>query len=87
MSLCIEKRIDYESDLSNYGTCWINFDMPLAEIVFDFMTVWKRFLKDMLLWLCPIGMRTSNLVKDILLNATVVDALSLLIHVDNAYHR
>jgi GTP-binding protein LepA len=31
-------------------------------------------------------MRTSNLVKvDILLNATV-DALSLLIHVDNAYH-
>jgi GTP-binding protein LepA len=33
----------------------------------------------------PIGMRTSNLVKvDILLNA--VDALSLLIHVDNAYH-
>jgi GTP-binding protein LepA len=34
-----------------------------------------------------IGMRTSNLVKvDILLNATVVDALSLLIHVDNAYH-
>jgi translation elongation factor EF-4 len=26
--------IDYESDLSNYGTCWINFDMPLAEIVF-----------------------------------------------------
>jgi translation elongation factor EF-4 len=28
--------IDYESDLSNYGTCWINFDMPLAEIVFDF---------------------------------------------------
>jgi GTP-binding protein LepA len=79
--------IDYESDLSNYGTCWINFDMPLAEIVFDFMTVWKRFLKDMLLWLCPIGMRTSNLVKDILLNATVVDALSLLIHVDNAYHR
>jgi GTP-binding protein LepA len=32
-------------------------------------------------------MRTSNLVKvDILLNATVVDALSLLIHVDNAYH-
>jgi hypothetical protein len=40
--------VDYESDLSNYGTCWINFDMPLAEIVFDFMTVWKRFLKDML---------------------------------------
>jgi GTP-binding protein LepA len=32
-------------------------------------------------------LRTSNLVKvDILLNATVVDALSLLIHVDNAYH-
>jgi GTP-binding protein LepA len=79
--------IDYESDLSNYGTCWINFDMPLAEIVFDFYDRLKTVSKDMLLWLCSIGMRTSNLVKvDILLNATVVDALSLLIHVDNAYH-
>jgi GTP-binding protein LepA len=32
-------------------------------------------------------MRTSNLVKvDILLNATIVDALSALIHADNAYN-
>jgi GTP-binding protein LepA len=33
----------------------------------------------------PIGMRTSSLVKDILLNATIVDALSSLMHTDNAY--
>jgi GTP-binding protein LepA len=33
----------------------------------------------------PIGMRTSSLVKvDILLNATIVDALSSM-HTDNAY--
>jgi GTP-binding protein LepA len=46
----------------------------------------KTVSKDMLFDYAPIGMRTSNLVIDILLNATVVDALSLLIHVDNAYH-
>ena len=33
----------------------------------------------------PVGLRTSNLVKvDILLNAQIVDALSALIHADNA---
>jgi GTP-binding protein LepA len=85
---CISKSgIDYESDLSNYGTCWINFDMPLAEIVFDFMTVWKRFQRICFVWLCSYWDANFKLSKvDILLNATVVDALSLLIHVDNAYH-
>jgi GTP-binding protein LepA len=85
MSLCIEnvdwlltKRIDYRKS-------WIDFDMPLAEIVFDFMTVWKPFLRLCFFWLYIIGMRTSSLVKvDILLNATIVDALSSLMHTDNA---
>jgi GTP-binding protein LepA len=41
----------------------------------------------MLRLIMPQSGCTSNLVKvDILLNATIVDALSLLIHVDNAYH-
>jgi GTP-binding protein LepA len=53
--------------------------MPLAEIVFDFYDRLKTVSKGYVSFdYAPIGMRTSNLVKvDILLNATVVDALSL----------
>jgi GTP-binding protein LepA len=53
--------------------------MPLAEIVFDFYDRLKTVSKGYASFdYAPIGMRTSNLVKvDILLNATVVDALSL----------
>lgn len=60
--------------------------MPLAEIVFDFYDRLKTVSKGYASFdYTPIGMRTSNLVKvDILLNATIVDALSSLMHVDNA---
>jgi GTP-binding protein LepA len=58
--------------------------MPLAEIVFDFYDRLKTVSKGYFDY-TPIGMRTSSLVKvDILLNATV-DALSSLMHTDNAY--
>ena len=62
--------------------------MPLAEIVFDFYDRLKTVSKGYASFdYSPIGMRTSNLVKvDVLLNATIVDALSALIHADNAYH-
>jgi GTP-binding protein LepA len=60
--------------------------MPLGRIVFDFCqskTVSKGYAS---FDYTPIGMRTSSLVKvDILLNATIVDALSSLMHTDNAY--
>ena len=82
MSLCIEKR-----GLITNQT-YLTFDMPLAEIVFDFYDRLKTVSKGYASFdYSPIGMRTSNLVKvDILLNGTIVDALSSLIHVDNAYH-
>ncbi|MFB0911051.1 MAG: elongation factor 4, partial [Flavobacterium sp.] len=89
MSLCIEKRglITNQTYLTTERV-ELTFDMPLAEIVFDFYDRLKTVSKGYASFdYAPIGMRTSNLVKvDILLNATVVDALSLLIHVDNAYH-
>jgi GTP-binding protein LepA len=89
MSLCIEKRglITNQTYLTT-DRVELTFDMPLAEIVFDFYDRLKTVSKGYASFdYAPIGMRTSNLVKvDILLNATVVDALSLLIHVDNAYH-
>lgn len=89
MSLCIEKRgqITNQTYLTPERV-ELTFEMPLAEIVFDFYDRLKTVSKGYASFdYHPIGMRTSRLVRlDILLNGTVVDALSSLIHTDNAYH-
>ncbi len=88
MSLCIEKRgvITNQTYLTTERV-ELNFDMPLAEIVFDFYDHLKTVSKGYASFdYSPIGMRPSKLVKvDILLNGNPVDALSALIHADNAY--
>ena len=88
MSLCIEKRgvITNQTYLTTERV-ELNFDMPLAEIVFDFYDRLKTVSKGYASFdYSPIGMRPSKLVKvDILLNSDPVDALSALIHSDNAY--
>jgi GTP-binding protein LepA len=87
MSLCIEKRglITNQTYLTTERV-ELNFDMPLAEIVFDFYDRLKTVSKGYASFdYTPIGLRTSKLVRvDILLNAQPVDALSALIHADNA---
>ncbi len=87
MSLCIEKRgqITNQTYLTTERV-ELNFDMPLAEIVFDFYDRLKTVSKGYASFdYSPIGMRVSKLVRvDILLNAQPVDALSALIHADNA---
>ncbi|MDT8346495.1 MAG: translation elongation factor 4 [Flavobacteriaceae bacterium] len=89
MSLCIEKRgmIKNQTYLTPERV-ELTFDMPLAEIVFDFYDRLKTVSKGYASFdYSPIGMRTSKLVRvDILLNAQPVDALSALIHIDNAYN-
>ncbi|GAA3566720.1 translation elongation factor 4 [Snuella lapsa] len=89
MSLCIEKRgmITNQTYLTT-DRVELNFDMPLAEIVFDFYDRLKTVSKGYASFdYHPIGMRSSKLVRvDILLNAQPVDALSALIHADNAQH-
>ena len=88
MSLCIEKRgvITNQTYLTTERV-ELNFDMPLAEIVFDFYDRLKTVSKGYASFdYSPIGLRSSKLVKvDILLNSDPVDALSALIHSDNAY--
>ena len=88
MSLCIEKRgqIQNQTYLTTQRVELI-FDMPLAEIVFDFYDRLKTVSKGYASFdYSPIGMRISKLVKvDLLLNGSSVDALSSLIHTDNAY--
>ncbi|MCH8534327.1 MAG: translation elongation factor 4 [Flavobacteriaceae bacterium] len=88
MSLCIEKRGEIKNQ--NYLTTdrvELTFDMPLAEIVFDFYDRLKTVSKGYASFdYSPIGMKKSKLVKvDVLLNANKVDALSALLHQDNAY--
>jgi len=89
MSLCIEKRglITNQTYLTTERV-ELNFDMPLAEIVFDFYDRLKTISKGYASFdYTPIGMRPSKLVRvDILLNAQPVDALSALIHAENAVH-
>jgi len=88
MSLCIEKRGNITNQ--TYLTperVELSFDMPLAEIVFDFYDRLKTISKGYASFdYSPIGMRESKLVRvDILLNAQPVDALSALVHFDNAH--
>ncbi len=89
MSLCIEKRgmITNQTYLTTERV-ELTFDMPLAEIVFDFYDRLKTVSKGYASFdYSPIGMRESKLVRlDILLNGNSVDALSALIHADNAQH-
>ena len=88
MSLCIDKR----GVLSNqvYLTTdrvELTFEMPLGEIVFDFYDKLKSISRGYASFdYFPLEYRRSNLAKlDILLNGDQVDALSALIHRDNAY--
>lgn len=88
MSLCIDKRgqITNQTYLTTERV-ELTFDMPLAEIVFDFYDRLKTVSKGYASFdYAPIGMRVSKLVRvDILLNAQPVDALSALVHFDNAH--
>ncbi|MEY2969922.1 MAG: elongation factor 4, partial [Bacteroidota bacterium] len=88
MSLCIGKRgiLTNQTYLTS-DRVELSFDMPLAEIVFDFYDRLKTISKGYASFdYHPIGYRESVLVKvDVMLNSEPVDALSALIHKDNAY--
>ena len=88
MNLCTNKRGVLQSQ--NYLTTnrvELTFEMPLAEIVFDFYDKLKSISKGYASFdYHPYEYKLSKLVKlDILLNGEQVDALSTLIHFDNAY--
>ncbi len=88
MTLCINKRglIINQSYLTT-DRVEMNFEMPLAEVVFDFFDKLKTISKGYASFdYSPIGYRESDMVKlDILMNKEIVDALSAVIHRDRAY--
>jgi len=88
MKLCIDKRGVMKNQLYlPNNRVEITFEMPLAEIVFDFYDKLKSISKGYASFDYHItGFKQANLVRlDILLNGEMVDALSTLIHRDNAY--
>ena len=90
MELCQNKRgtyinMEYIDDIRVN----IHYEIPLAEIVYDFFDKLKSYTKGYASFDYElIGYKESNLVKmDILLNGEIVDALSVIVHKDFAYER
>lgn len=87
MTLCLGKRGELiKQDYISGNRMELIFDIPLGEIVFDFYDKLKSISKGYASFDYHMNdYRTSKLIKlDILLNGESVDALSSLIHFDNA---
>jgi GTP-binding protein LepA len=89
MSLCLDKRGVVKNQVYlTTDRVELTFEMPLAEIVFDFYDRLKTISRGYASFdYHPSGYKQSDLVKlDIMLNGDQVDALSALIHRENSYY-
>jgi GTP-binding protein LepA len=89
MTLCLEKRGTLiKQEYLTTDRVELMFDLPLGEIVFDFYDKLKSISKGYASFdYHVLDFRPAKLVRlDILLNGEMVDALSTLIHVSNAYN-
>lgn len=89
MKLCLDKRgILKNTVFLTSNRVELTFDMPLGEIVFDFYDRLKSISKGYASFDYHLnGYQPAKLVRlEILLNGDYVDALSTLIHQDNAYN-
>ncbi|MFC5604033.1 translation elongation factor 4 [Sporosarcina koreensis] len=90
MELCQQKRGNFKTmDYLDASRVNIIYELPLAEIVYDFFDQLKSGTKGYASFDYElIGYKTSKLVKmDILLNGEQVDALSFIVHRDFSYER
>ncbi len=89
LALCEERR-GTQRDMSHHGSrMQVRYELPLSEVVLDFhdriKSVTRGYGSFDYDWL---GYRPAQLVKlDVLVNGDPVDALSLIVHKDKAYHR
>jgi len=90
MTLLRERRGNQTNiEYLNPKTVLLKYELPFSEIVMDFYDQLKSTTQGYASFDYEfLDFRTSKLVKlDILLNGEVVDALSLIIHTDKAYHQ
>lgn len=90
MELCQNRRGVFKTmDYLDDTRVNIHYELPLNEIVYDFFDALKSRTKGYASFDYEfIGYAPSKLVKlDILLNGDTVDALSFIVHADNAYAR
>ena len=90
MDLCQNKRGIYKDmEIIDTGRNNIIYEMPLAQIIYDFFDRLKSCTKGYAsLDYEIIGYRAEDLLRmDILLNGEPVDALSIIVHRSDAYHR
>jgi len=88
MTLCIEKRGELTNQVYlTQDRVELTFDMPLAEIVFDFYDRLKSVSRGYASFdYHPTEYKASDLIKmDLLLNGEQIDALSALVHRSNAF--
>ena len=88
ITLCLENRGILKNQVYlTTNRVELSFDMPLAEIVFDFYDKLKTLSRGYASFdYIPSEYKESKLVKmDVLLNGDQVDALSALVHKDEAY--
>jgi GTP-binding protein LepA len=81
----IQKKIDYITS----ERVMLEYEMPLAEMVFDFFDRLKSLTKGYASMDYELlDYRPGDMLKlDIMINGDVVDALSVIIHKEKAYHR
>ena len=90
MELCQERRGIYrDTRYLDADRVELHYELPLNEIVYDFFDALKSRTKGYASFDYELtDYRESRLIKlDILLNGDVVDALSFIVHADNAYAR
>ena len=90
MDLCQERRgVFIDMQYVTTERVDIHYEMPLNEIVYDFFDALKSRTRGYASYDYEgKGYKPSKLVKlDVLLNGEIVDALSFIVHSDNAYKR
>ena len=90
MELCQERRGVFKNmDYIDTDRVDIHYELPLNEIIYDFFDALKSRTRGYASFDYELmGYQNSKLVKlDIMINSEVVDALSFILHADNAYSR